>query len=93
MKKYQSIICYDVDLKIAKEVALWRAVVAQHLEDLTIDNDGRPSYKSIKRSAVKWIFMQKEDFLETCELAHIDYCSVQKEAMKILKEQVTPIIG
>ena len=58
MNKYKYIIALEVDQKITDEVNLWRAVVIQHLIDLSSHAMNNKRKKSFKNSAFNWMFGQ-----------------------------------
>ncbi len=69
--KAQDIIKLDLlysDELNGGEVALWRAVIMQNLDDLKLPPTNK-KYRSWARQAIKWFQDADEDFYEVCELA------------------------
>ncbi len=58
MTKYEYIIAENIEETVSKEINLWRAVIMQHLADLSSDADKKSRCAGFRRAAFKWIFGQ-----------------------------------
>ncbi len=58
------------DERVEGEVALWRAVVIQNLDDLKLPQTNK-KYRSWLRQAIKWFEDADADFYMVCELASL----------------------
>jgi hypothetical protein len=77
MNKYEYIIAENVSEAASKEIDLWRAVVIQHLIDLSSNVDKKSRCAGFRRAAFYWIFGRDQDYdtivnMEK-ELIEIDY--------------------
>lgn len=55
---------------LVSEVALWRAVINQHLDDLKLPASNK-KYRSWIRQSKKWFLEADKDFYLVCEYASI----------------------
>jgi len=71
---------------ICGEVALWRAVLLQHLIDLRIKSK-KQKYNSAKKEAYKWFMDEenKQDVKKVCEYAGYEYRKVMILAREIIE--------
>jgi hypothetical protein len=70
--------------RIAGEMAMWRAVITQALQDAG-SKASTPSAKFDKFTAIAWLSGISMDFLEVCLFAGLDPEYVKAEAKKAIK--------
>lgn len=67
------------------EFWLWRAVIAQALQDCATVANGKKA-RSARAEAIAWLSLYNEDFLWVCGLAGLDPNRIVKRAKLVIKE-------
>jgi hypothetical protein len=75
------------------EQNLWKAVVLQALLDAAGQSRGTfarwPDWKhqAVKREALRWLLVDKEDFFDVCEMAGIDARIIREFSKRLLNNE------
>jgi hypothetical protein len=69
--------------QVSGEVALWRAVITQSLQDAG-SNSKKPEMRKAKAEAIAWLAGTCEDFEEVCENAHLGTDYVRKKSKEAI---------